>query len=29
MMNKTPLNAAQLAARAGGKRIEPKMGASA
>ncbi len=29
MTNKTPLNAAQLAARAGGKRIEPKMGASA
>jgi cell division protein FtsW len=29
MVNKPPLNAAQLAARVGGKRIEPKMGASA
>jgi cell division protein FtsW len=28
-VNKPPLNAAQLAARVGGKRIEPKMGASA
>jgi cell division protein FtsW len=29
LVNKPPLNAAQLAARVGGKRIEPKMGASA
>lgn len=29
LVDKSPLNAAQLAARVGGKRIEPKMGASA